>query len=269
MLILSPESRNGVLSPIMRKPKEHKKPITASEVIFGRRPIEELLRYQPDRLGLVFATVEGAAALGLDARGVKFKVVPAVELDRLSAHGVHQGIVAMLRERPVIALAEVLKELGGEGDPGLIVALDQVTDPHNVGAVLRAAEAGAVQAVIVPERRSSPVTATVIKSSAGASELVKVITVTNLARALEECKESGYWVVGADSGEPSTPLYRYRFPARTLIILGAEGAGLRRLTRELCDDIVSIPMHGKIDSLNVSQAASIFLYEFRRQQCSK
>lgn len=174
----------------------------------------------------------------------------------------HQGVLAYLPERPFSA--EDILHLPAPAN-GLLLALDGVQDPHNLGACLRTAEAVGVQAVIIPRDRSAGLSAVARKAAAGAAERVPVVAVTNLARTLERLKELGYWLTGL-AGEGSESLYATDLTGPLVLVMGAEGEGLRRLTRESCDRLVRIPMQGKAESLNVSVAAAVCLYEAYRQR---
>jgi len=176
----------------------------------------------------------------------------------------HQGVVAAVRPLKPWDEHDVLAALGDVHDP-LLLVLDGVTDPHNLGACLRTADAAGVQAVIIPKDRAAVVDGVVRKVAAGAAEFVPVATVTNLARVMEMLKERGIWVVGTD-GEAAQSLYAADLKRPLALVLGAEGSGLRRLTRERCDFLVRIPMAGQVESLNVSVAAGISLFEARRQR---
>lgn len=174
----------------------------------------------------------------------------------------HQGVVAEVDPQAApVSLADLLETLV---PPALLLVLDGVTDPHNLGACLRCADAFGAQAVIIPKDRAVAVNATVAKAASGAADTVPVITVTNLARALRDLKEHGVWILGADAGGES--LYTADLSGPVAWVLGAEGAGLRRLTRESCDRIVGIPLSGTVESLNVSVAAGICLYATRQQR---
>ncbi|MCR4676319.1 MAG: 23S rRNA (guanosine(2251)-2'-O)-methyltransferase RlmB [Sphaerochaetaceae bacterium] len=199
------------------------------------------------------------------------KKVSSQELDRLAGSTDHRGAVLDLGSRTTSSRGGRIQELSVEefcaslsdGESALVVALDEITDPHNLGAILRSADQFSVSLIIVPERRSASANETVIRVSSGAAQYVKMATVTNLSRALDKLKDSGFWVYGADmNGESS---YEGKFSKRSVIVMGSEGSGMRSLVRAKCDHIVSIPMSGHIDSLNVSVAAGILMYEYRRQ----
>jgi 23S rRNA (guanosine2251-2'-O)-methyltransferase len=224
-------------------------------MIYGINPVLEALR-----AGRVKALRVGARAddrlkqlLALAGeRGVRVTRVPADVLDRESRHGVHQGVVA----------DELVR--GVDGAP-LVVVLDGIEDPHNLGAILRTADAAGVDGVVVQSRRSASRGGAAAKASAGAVAHVRIAEVVNIARAIEELKEAGVWTVGL-AGEAADPYDAIDFTAPTAVVLGAEGAGLRRLVRERCDRLVSIPMRGHVGSLNVSVAAGVVLFEAVRQR---
>jgi 23S rRNA (guanosine2251-2'-O)-methyltransferase len=194
--------------------------------------------------------------------GVPLRAVQRSELDLKAPELRHQGVLAYVAERAF--LGEDL--LYTPADPSrLLLALDGVQDPHNFGACLRTAEAVGASAVLVPKDRSVGLTAVAQKAAAGAAERVPVVAVTNLVRALEKLKELGYWVTGL-AGEARETLFEVDLTGPVVLVLGAEGEGLRRLTRETCDRLVRIPMQGKAESLNVSVAAAVCLYEAFRQR---
>ena len=200
------------------------------------------------------------------ARGVLVETRPPAELDALAAGGAHQGVVA--RVQPAVPLAEedLLMRLGAASDrPALLLVLDGVQDPHNLGACLRTADAAGADAVVVPRDRAVGLTPVVRKVAAGAAETVAFTQVTNLARFLRALKEQGLWVVGT-GGEAETLHYAADLKGPLALVLGAEGSGMRRLTREYCDLVVRLPMQGAVESLNVSVAAGVMLYEALRQR---
>jgi 23S rRNA (guanosine2251-2'-O)-methyltransferase len=195
--------------------------------------------------------------------GTRLLRVPVKRLDGFYGGGRHQGVVALVRERELReSLDELLEKLTV---PALLLVLDGVTDPHNLGACLRVADAAGAHAVIAPKDRSVGLTAAAMKVASGAAESIPYIAVTNLARTLRELKERNIWIVGADEGG-ETSLFDAKLGGPLAWVLGAEGEGLRRLTRENCDQIVSIPMFGAVESLNVSVASGVCLFEARRQR---
>lgn len=197
------------------------------------------------------------------AAGVRVMRVPGKRLDGFYGGGRHQGIVARVTGRAEQAtLDEVLDVLQ---EPALLLVLDGVTDPHNLGACLRVADAAGAHAVVVPKDRSAGLSPVVTKVASGAAESVPFVAVTNLARTLDALKERGVWIVGAVEDAPDD-LYGADLPDAVAWVLGSEGEGLRRLTRERCDRLVRIPMHGQVESLNVSVAAGLCLFESRRRR---
>jgi 23S rRNA (guanosine2251-2'-O)-methyltransferase len=196
-------------------------------------------------------------------QGLPVRFVQRTELDRIAGNNGHQGVVAITSAKQYIDVDDILAAKRSEYS--LVVVLDGIEDPHNLGAILRTADACAADGVIIPERRAARVTATVAKASAGASEHLPVARVTNIARILEELKSRNIWVVGLD--EAATQSYEsVDYKMDCAIVLGAEGKGVHDLVRKKCDFLVSIPMLGKVPSLNVSVAAGVVLYEIVRQR---
>jgi len=199
-------------------------------------------------------------------QSVAVRFVPRAELDRMTGHNGHQGVVAITSAKQYSEVDDVLAAKRGEHS--LLVVLDGVEDPHNLGAILRTADAAGADGVVIPERRAAGVTATVAKVSAGASEHLPIAKVTNIARRLEELKSQNLWIVGLDErGSQSYDSLDYKMDCA--LVLGAEGKGLHDLVRKRCDFLVSIPMLGKVASLNVSVAAGVVLYEIVRQRKNK
>jgi 23S rRNA (guanosine2251-2'-O)-methyltransferase len=194
--------------------------------------------------------------------GVRLLRVPGTRLDGFHGAGRHQGVVALVREP---ATRESLDDLLDRVPSPLLLVLDGVTDPHNLGACLRTADAAGATAVIAPRDRSAGLNATVSKVASGAAESLRYFAVTNLARTLEELKERNIWVVGTDERAEKT-LYEADLPESIAWVLGAEGEGMRRLTRERCDLLVRIPMGGSVESLNVSVASGVCLFESVRRR---
>lgn len=221
------------------------------------RPPEEIL-LSADRDDERARRVRELAA----GRQVPLRIVARGDLDLWAPGLRHQGVLARIAERA--ARGEDLLD-AMPGARGLILALDGVQDPHNLGACLRTAEAAGAQAVIVPKDRAAGLTPVARKASAGASERIPFLAVTNLARTLERLKELGWWLTGL-AGEAEQSLFDADFGGPVVLVLGAEGEGLRRLTRERCDRLVRIPMLGAAESLNVSVAAAVCLYEVMRQR---
>src|SRR5271156_6453480 len=198
--------------------------------------------------------------------GVPVKFLTRTELDRMAGTAAHQGVVAVTSAKQYSDLDDVVG--AKRGQYSLVVVLDGVEDPHNLGAILRTADAAGADGVVIPDRRAAGVTAIVTKTSAGASEHLPIAKVTNIARTLEELKAQNLWMVGLDErGEQSYDSLDYKMDCA--IVLGAEGKGLHDLVARKCDFLVSIPMLGKVPSLNVSVAAGVMLYEIVRQRRKK
>lgn len=207
-------------------------------------------------------------------RGVPVRFEDRAQIDRLAGTPQHQGVVALAAAREAISLEELLRQHAAAGDAaekqraGLIVLLDGIEDPHNLGAVVRSALAAGAEGVVLPERRASGLNATVARAAAGALEHLPVARVVNIARAMEELKEAGYWLVGLD--ERAEKNYtQVDLTGSIGLVLGGEGAGLHDLVRKRCDFLVSIPTTGPVRSLNVSVAAGIVLFEAVRQRRAK
>ena len=198
-------------------------------------------------------------------RQIAVKILSSQQMNEQFPDIVHQGVVIWCKPLPTLVEADIPRLLKGLDHPALILVLDGVTDPHNLGACLRTADACGVDMVIIPKDKSAGLSSVVAKVSSGASENIPLVRVTNLARAIESLQNLGVWVFGA-CGEASQSLYQMDGIGATALVLGAEGDGLRRLTREKCDGLYSIPMMGSVSSLNVSVAAGVSLYEIRRQR---
>jgi 23S rRNA (guanosine2251-2'-O)-methyltransferase len=202
-------------------------------------------------------------ALAAERSGVALMRVPTKRLDGFYGGGRHQGVVAIVFDKPSRESLEDL--LDSLKDPPLLLVLDGVTDPHNLGACLRVADAAGAHAVIAPKDRAAGIGATVSKVASGAAESIPYYMVTNLARTLDDLKERNIWIVGADESADRT-IYESDLPESIAWVLGAEGDGMRRLTRERCDLLARIPMHGSVASLNVSVASGVCLFESRRRR---
>jgi 23S rRNA (guanosine2251-2'-O)-methyltransferase len=243
------------------------------EVLYGLHPVEEAIRSGARRLDHVTVARERDDRRDDRLRrlidlcrtaGIRVSLEPRDQLTRLARTDAHQGVLAVVRERQFLGIEDLLTP-GEPGQHRFFLALDGVEDPHNLGALLRTADGAGVDGVILPERRSAPVTATVAKTSAGASEHVRIARVTNLVRALEQMKQKHVWVLGLD--ERGTPDYTdYDFRTNCILVLGREGAGLHDLVKKTCDHLLRIPMAGQVSSLNVSVAGAIVMYEAMRQR---
>ena len=234
-------------------------------IIYGINPVLEALRAgrvrelrvgerADDRLKQLLALA--------DAGGVPVRRVPSDTLDRESRRGVHQGVVAAIEEADDYSIEEIVS--GASAAP-LVVVLDGIEDPHNLGAILRTADAAGVDGVVIQSRRAASRGGVAAKASAGALAHVKIAEVVNIARAVDELKEAGVWTVGLAAEAPDS-YNAIDLTLPTALVLGAEGAGLRRLVRERCDRLASIPMRGHVGSLNVSVAAGVVLFEAVRQR---
>lgn len=187
------------------------------------------------------------------------------KLDYMSATGAHQGVIAMVAAHDYASIDDILKKAQDAGEPPLIVICDELSDPHNLGAIIRTAECAGAHGIIIPKRRSVGLTAVVGKASAGALEYMPVARVSNIAAAIDTLKKAGVWVYGT-AAEGDTTLYKADLKSAAAIVIGNEGEGMSRLVSERCDFKVSIPMKGSISSLNASAAAAIMLYEAVRQR---
>ena len=239
----------------------------------GRNALTEALR-SGRTIDKVFIasgeTDQGLQRLAAQAKEAGAVVVPVDrrKLDAMSTTRAHQGVIALAAATEYFTIDDILQTAADRGEAPLIVICDELSDPHNLGAILRSAECAGAHGVIIPKRRSVGLTATVAKASAGAVEYMKVARVTNINAAMEELKEKGVWVFGT-AAEGSIPMYQADLTIPAAIVIGSEGDGMNRLVRKNCDVIVHIPMKGKITSLNASCAATILLYEAVRQRLGK
>jgi 23S rRNA (guanosine2251-2'-O)-methyltransferase len=246
----------------------------AGRVIYGVGPVRELLvRKARDIVVLYVRETRGKRdavddiARDARGRGVAVEERARGELDVLAGDSHHQGVVAVAGEYPYVAIEDIVSTACGGAEPALLVALDSVQDPHNLGAIVRSAYVLGAQGVIVPRDRAAGVTAAVTKASAGATEHMAIAQVTNLVRALEELKEAGVWLAAVTAGAGAQPIHELDASVPLCLVLGAEGTGIRALVSRTCDFHVDIPMAGAgVGSLNVSVAAGIALYEISRQR---
>lgn len=242
----------------------------SQEYVFGWHAVDAVLKREPERLQQVWIQTGRqdkrvkSVTDALDSLGVRWKVVHRRELDE-RVSGVHQGVVAAVSESREWTEDDLLTQLSSSDKPPFLLVLDGVTDPHNLGACMRTADAVGVQAVIVPKDKSASLTPVARKVACGAAETVPFVRVTNLARFLRELKDLGVWLIGT-AGEADAGLYQADFKGPVALVMGAEGKGMRRLTREHCDQLINIPMQGHVDSLNVSVATGVCLYEALRQR---
>ena len=245
----------------------------ADGIIEGRNAVLEALRAGAavDKLYLAKGEVDAARRhLASTAREHGAVVVECDrrKLDSMSVTHAHQGVIAVTAVREYADVDDILDVAREKGEPPLIVVCDELSDPHNLGAVIRTAECAGAHGVIIPKRRSAGLTAVVAKTSAGAVSYVPVARVPNLTACLKELKDKGLWVYGA-TAEAKTQLYQADLKGPAAIVIGSEGSGMSRLVEETCDVLVSIPMAGQLNSLNASAAAAILLYEAVRQRLGK
>lgn len=232
------------------------------EWIYGVHAVNAALRNPARVVHRLLATAQ--AAQGLETQPIHVEVAAKVDIDGVLPRGaVHQGLALEADPLPPVALDEVLDGIAG-GDRAVLVVLDQVTDPRNVGAILRSAAAFGAAAVVVQDRHAPPTTGALAKAASGALETVPLVRVVNLARALTDIQKAGLWCVGLDA-DAETDIGEADLTGRVALVLGAEGAGMRRLTRERCDLAVRLPMTGEVPSLNVSAAAAVALYAVTRR----
>ncbi len=231
------------------------------EALEAQRPIERIAIAK----GRQDTRVEEIVQLARK-QGIPVRFEDRGQLDRLANSKDHQGVVALAAARAAVTLQDILTQASAShGQTGLLVLLDGVEDPHNLGAIIRTALAAGAHGVVIPERRAAGLTDTVARASAGALAHLPIAKVTNLVRAMEELKEAGYWLVGLDEdGDKDYTEADYTSPIG--IVLGGEGKGLHELTRKRCDFVVSLPTTGPVKSLNVSVAAGVVLFEARRQR---
>lgn len=252
----------------MREENEHA-PLR-DDIIIGRNPVLELFKTgrQVECIYLqkgLTGTISKIAAIA-KSRGIVVKEVAAIKLDNLSAHANHQGVVAQTAAASYSELDDAFKLAEEAGEPVFLVIADEIEDPHNLGAIIRSAEAAGAHGIIIPKRRSAGLTFAVSKSSAGAAEHLPVIRVSNLVSTIETLKARGCWIYAADTGGGAWCETDYS--GALALVIGSEGNGIGRLIKEKCDFTVSLPMRGKLNSLNASVAAGIIMYEVSRQRMS-
>lgn len=238
----------GAGAEVTPQPRERKEPL---DVLYGRNPVFEALRAGRREVKRIWATPGAAKEPWLD--GIALEPADADWLTQRAGTDTHQGLVADVGPYPYADPAELLG-----GTAPLIVALDEVQDPRNLGAIARSAEAAGASGLVIPRHRSAEVTAVAAKASAGAVEHLKIARVRNLADYLAEAKEANCWIYGAAA--KGTPYRQPDYTGGVVLVLGAEGTGLRPRVRAMCDDVVSLPMRGRVDSLNVSASAAVLLY---------
>lgn len=239
------------------------------EIVYGKNPVIELLK-SGNPVNKVLILSEGPGGRNqeiisvLNRRSIPYQFADRQTLDRLTNREKHQGIVAYIAAREYSSIDDILAWAKERQEDPLILMLDEIEDPHNLGALLRTVDAVGAHGVIIPKRRSVALTATVAKTSAGAIEHVRVARVSNLVQALQELKKKGCWVSGAEA--EGKEAFHADLTGARVIVIGSEGKGISRLLRENCDELVSLPMRGKVTSLNASVAGSVMLYEALRQR---
>ena len=241
-----------------------------SEIVFGIHAVQALLDSDPQRFQEVFIQKGRddrrltTLIKALEAQGIVIQVASKQVLDNKSEDAVHQGIIARVKPGRQYQEGDIPDLLASLENPFLLI-LDGVTDPHNLGACMRSADAAGVHAIIVPKDRSAQLNATAKKVASGAAEHIPLIRVTNLARTMRVLQEANVWIVGT-AGEADHDVYQSKMTGPLALVMGAEGEGMRRLTREHCDELISIPMAGSVSSLNVSVATGVCLFEAVRQR---
>ena len=256
------------------EPKRREEPRELpDDVLVGRNAVTEALKSGRgiNKLWIASGDREGSvaeiAALAKE-RGIVVQYVERAKIEALAGGHRHQGVLAYVAPVPYAELEDILKAAEEKGEAPFLVLLDELEDPHNLGALLRTADATGVHGILIPKRRSVSLNATVAKTSAGAVEYVPVARIGNVAQTLKKLKEKGFWVAGADmDGEKA--YYEADLTGPLVLVVGSEGKGMSRLTKEACDFIVRMPMVGRINSLNASVAGSILMYESMRQRLQK
>ncbi|MCX8128058.1 MAG: 23S rRNA (guanosine(2251)-2'-O)-methyltransferase RlmB [Synergistetes bacterium] len=234
-----------------------------SEIVYGVHAVEEFIYSYPERVNKVLlASNRPKLEKSLKVLGIPFQRVPVSKIENICGKVNHQGIIALVSPLSYHHLKDILLE------EKIVLALDGIEDPQNLGAILRTAEAAGVNSVIIPTRRSAPVTSTVIKVSSGAAIRLKIIRTNSMVSAIRYLKDKGFWIIGSDV-EGSIRYDEADYPFPSLLILGREGKGMHKSIKNLCDMKVYIPMYGKVQSLNVSVACGIILYEMLRKLRSK
>jgi 23S rRNA (guanosine2251-2'-O)-methyltransferase len=241
-----------------------------SDKIFGRNPVLEALKGDRSINKLIIAKgTTGGSLSEIRAKALAKKIpiqeVERTNLDSLAEGANHQGVMALVAARDYVEVEDILAIAKQKGEDPLILLLDEIEDPHNLGAILRSADGAGAHGVIIPKRRSASLTETVAKASAGAVEYVPVARVSNIAQTIEALKQQGIWIVGADALGDKV-YWEQDMTGPLGIVVGSEGKGIGRLIKEKCDFLVGIPMKGKISSLNASVATSLILFEILRQR---
>ena len=243
-----------------------------SELIYGRRPVYEALMSERRLISKVFVlssntqdNIIGEILLLAQKKGIKVGGVQKNDLDRISGGGNHQGVIAEASSYPYVELEQMVENTPEGSRPPVIVVLDHVQDPQNLGTILRVAETAGSAGVVIPKDRSAEITPAVVRASAGASEQIKVARVVNITRTIAFLKEKGFWVAGLDCSKDAVSYENVDLTDPMVIVVGTEGTGLSRLVKENCDHLLHIPMYGRMDSMNVTTALAVIIHEARRQ----
>ena len=252
------------------RPPRQREETAADGIIEGRNAVTEALRAGTNIDKIFIMKGEVDAALGHIASAARQKGIVVADadknkLDKMSRTHAHQGVIAVAAVREYVSVEDILQIARDKGEQPLIVVCDELSDPHNLGAVIRTAECAGAHGVVIPKRRSAGLTAVVAKTSAGAVSHVPVARVPNIPSLLKDLKKQGLWIFGT-AADGTTSLYDADLKGPAVIVIGSEGDGMSRLVSETCDFLVSIPMKGKLNSLNASAAAAILLYEAVRQR---
>lgn len=245
----------------------------SKEIIYGVNPVLEAIRSGSRGIGeiVVERGKEGKQTLkgvikAAEGNGIRVSLREGSDITTLTGNRNHQGVAAIVSKlEEAVDLGELANHTLKEDKEAVIAILDGVSDPGNLGAIIRAAEVLGVKGIVIPKDRAAQITPVVVKRSAGAAEHIPIATVNNITRALQELKELGFWVVGLEKGGNKI-CYEFHFKGPIAVVIGGEGKGIRRLVKENCDFIVSIPMKGKVSSLNASSAATLIFYEIMRQR---
>ena len=238
-----------------------------ADVIFGRNPVIEALKSGREIEKVLISSAEGSAAKIVAM--AKERKIPLIRtekrtLDKMAAGAVHQGVAAYISSYAYKDVDDILKKASDAGEEPFVVILDNIEDPHNLGAIMRTAECAGAHGIIIPKRNACGLTETVAKTSAGAIEYVPCVRVTNIVRAIEDLKDKGFWIAACDMG--GREYYKTDLRGKLAVVIGSEGSGISKLVKEICDFTVSMPMVGNITSLNASNAAAVLMYEVRRQR---
>lgn len=238
-------------------------------ILFGRNAVIEALKSEReiDKILIQKGEKEGSVIKIISAAKAKSIVVVEVEknkLDELTGREKHQGVVAYVAAHEYVSVEEILEDAAAKGEPAFVLILENIQDPHNLGAIIRTAHTAGVHGIIIPKRRAVGLTGTVAKSSAGALEHTKVAKVSNIAQTIKDLQQKGLWIACADMD--GKVLFEENLTGPIGIVVGSEGEGISKLTKQTCDYVVSVPMYGKVTSLNASVAASLMVYEVVRQR---